>query len=99
MVDPAPCHIGDMQQTINTTKINKRTIISEILDDALDDLTLGQTGEQFVALFSTGFFQNGPARNNNIAASAIHLENLEWLRGTHERVDVADGPDVNLAAG
>src|SRR5262249_9374147 len=38
------------------------------------------------------------ARDDDIAAPAIHLEDLKRLRLVHQRGDVADRPDVDLAA-
>ena len=43
-------------------------------------------------------FEHGAARDDDIAAAAIHLEDLERLRHVHQRRDVADRADVDLAA-
>jgi len=39
------------------------------------------------------------ARHDDVAAAAVHLEHLERLRQVHQRTDVADRADVDLAAG
>src|SRR5690606_24714067 len=39
------------------------------------------------------------ARNDDVAAAAVHLEDLERLRHVHQRRDVADRTDIDLAAG
>ena len=41
----------------------------------------------------------GAARDDDIAAAAVHLQDLEGLRHVHQRADVADRADVDLAAG
>ena len=99
MVDPAPGDIGDMQQTVNAAQIDKGAIIGEVLDHALDDLTFGQAGQQLGTLFGTRFFQNGTARHDDIAPTAIHLEDQEGLRRPHQRGDVANRAHIDLAAG
>ena len=39
VLDSLPCHISDVQQSIDATEINKRTVVSEVLDHTLDALT------------------------------------------------------------
>src|SRR6185295_10877099 len=39
------------------------------------------------------------ARHDDIAAAAVHLQNLEGLGKVHQRPDVADRADVDLASG
>ena len=51
------------------------------------------------ALLGAGFFEDGAARHDDIAAAAVHLQDLERLRQVHQRADVADRADVDLAAG
>src|SRR3984957_7480 len=98
VIDPAPGDIGDVQQAVDAAKIHERTVIGDVLDDAVDDLTLLEILDQFLALFGAGFFQNGTARNHDVAAAPIHLEDLEGLRIVHQRRDVADRPDIDLGA-
>ena len=43
--------------------------------------------------------EHGAARHHDVAAAAIHLEDLERLRRAHQRADVAHRTDVDLAAG
>ena len=54
--------------------------------------------DQFLALLGAGLFQDGAARHDDVAAAAIHLQNLERLLDVHQRGDVADRADVDLAA-
>ncbi|MFX4223801.1 MAG: hypothetical protein ACMVO3_24235 [Thalassobaculum sp.] len=35
--------------------------------------------------FGTALLENGAARHDDVAAAAIHLEDLERLRGAHQR--------------
>ena len=98
MVDAAPRDVGDVQQAIDAAEINERTVIGDVLDDALEHLTLFQALDEIGALFGAGFLENGTARDNDVAAALVHLEDLERLRGAHERADVADRADIHLAA-
>src|SRR6202042_577914 len=98
MVDTTPRNIGDVQQTVDAAEVDERTVIGDVLDDAVDHLTLFEVLHQFLALFGAGLFQNRTARHHDVAAAAIHLEYLERLRVVHQRRDVADRADIDLRA-
>ena len=53
---------------------------------------------QFLALLGSRLFQHGAAGDHDVAAAAIHFQNLERLIDVHQRGDVADRSDVHLAA-
>src|SRR6202142_1060826 len=74
VVDPAPGDIGDVQQAVDAAEINERTVIGDVLDDTVDDLTFFEILHQFLALLGAGLFQHGAARHHDVAAAAIHLE-------------------------
>src|SRR3984957_5120426 len=98
VIDPAPGDIGDVQQAVDAAKIHERTVIGDVLDHAVDHLALFEILHQFLALFGAGLFENRAARHHDVAAAAIHLEDLERLRIVHQRCDVADRADVDLRA-
>src|ERR1700687_3255051 len=98
VIDPAPGDIGHVQQAVDAAEIDERTVIGDVLDHAVDDLAFFEILHQFLALFGAGLFQHGTARHHDVAAAAIHLEDLERLRIVHQRCDVADRADIDLAA-
>lgn len=98
MVDAAPCHVGDMQQAVDAAEVDERTVVGDVLDHAFDNLTLFEVLHDFRTLFGAAFLKNGAARHDDVAAAAIHLQDLEGLRVVHQRGDVADRADIDLAA-
>jgi hypothetical protein len=98
MVDAAPGHVGDVQQAVDATQIDECAVLGDVLDDAVDGLTFFEAGDQLGAGFGAGLFENGAARDNDVAAAAVHLEDLEGLHLVHQRADIADRADVDLAA-
>ena len=98
MVDAAPCDVGDVQQAVDTAQIDERTVIGDVLDDTVENLALFEAGYQLVAGLGTCLFENCAAGHDDVAAIAVHLQDLEWLRRTHQWGDVANWPDVDLAA-
>ena len=98
MVDAAPCHVGDVQQAVDAAEVDERTVVGDVLDDAFDHLAFFEVLHDFRTLFGAALLEHGAARHHDVAAAAIHLEDLEGLRIVHQRGDVADRPDVDLAA-
>src|SRR6266702_4292323 len=92
-----PRHLGDVDQAFDARlEINERTVIGDVLDDAVDDLTLFEVLHQLLTLLGAGLFQHGAAGDDDVAAAAVHLEDLERLRVVHQRRNVADRTDVDL---
>src|SRR5262249_13469120 len=73
VIDAAPGDIGNVQEAIDAAEINERTVIGDVLDHAVDHLTLFEVLHQLLALLGTGLFQHGAARDDDIAAAAVHL--------------------------
>ena len=97
MVDAPPRDVGHVQQAVDAAEVHERAVVGEVLDGSLDDLALREVGDDFVTLLGAALFQHGSARDDDIAAPAIDLENLERLRDVHEWRDVPDRADVDLA--
>ena len=98
MVDAPPGDVGDMQQAVDAAEIDESAVIGDVLDHALDDLALFEIGDDLVALLGAALFENRAARHDDIAAAAVHLEDLERLRHAHQRRHVADRADIDLRA-
>src|SRR5260221_1033186 len=98
VIDAAPGDVGDVQEAVDAAEIDERTVIGDVLDHAVDDLALFEVLHQLLALFGAGLFQNRAARHHDVAAAAIHLEDLERLRIVHQRRDVANRADIDLRA-
>ena len=98
VIDTTPRNVGDMQQAIDAAEVHERAVISDVLDDAVEDHAFLEALDQLAALLGTGLFEDGTARDHDIAARAVHLENLERLRRAHQRADVANRADIDLAA-
>src|SRR5690606_22515145 len=99
VVDPLVAHVGDVEQAVDAAEIHEGAVIGNVLDHAVDDLAFGELVDQLAALLGARFFEYGAARDDAVAAAAVHLEDLERLRHVHQRSHVTDGADVDLAAG
>ena len=98
MVDAAPGDVGDMQQAVDAAEIHEGAVIGDVLDDAFDGHAFFEVGDDLMALFGAALFEHGAARHDDIAAAAIHFQDLEGLRHAEQRGDVADRANIDLRA-
>ena len=87
-----------MEQAVDAAEIHEGAVVGDVLDHAVDDLALGEALDQARALLGAGLFEHRTARHDDVAALAIHLEDLKRLRDVHQRGDVTHGADVDLRA-
>src|SRR5438128_2240396 len=98
VIDAPPGDVGDVEQPVDAAEIDEGSVVGDVLDHAVDDLALFEVLHQLLALLGPGLLEHGAAGDDDVAAAAIHFEDLERLRHVHQRGDVADRPDVDLAA-
>src|SRR5262245_20354852 len=98
VVDTLPRDVGDVQQPVDAAQIDEGAVVGDVFHHTIHHLALDQVLNQLGALLGTGLLHHGAARHDNVAAAPVHLEDLEGLREVHQGPDVADRPDVDLAA-
>jgi len=99
MLDPPPRHVGDVQQAVDAAQIQKRAVIGEVLDHALDDLAFLEVLQQRLAFGAVFLFDHGPAGNHHVVAAAVELDDLEFLFLAFEIAGVAHRAHVHQRAG
>ncbi len=50
MFDTTPGEIGDVEQAIDSAEIHECAVVGQVLDDAFDDLSFLESGQQRLAL-------------------------------------------------
>ncbi len=98
MTDAAPGDVGDVQQPVDAAQIHEGAVVGDVLDHTFDDLAFLERGHQRGALLGAALFEHGAAGDDDVAAAAIHLQDLEGLRLVHQRADIAHWPNVDLRA-
>ena len=99
MVDALPGDVGDVQQAVDAAEIDESAVIGDVLHHPVHHLALDQVLHQLGALLGPRLLHDGAAGHDDVAAAAVHLQDLEGLRQVHQGTDIADRPDVDLAAG
>lgn len=49
MLDALPGHIGDVKKSVNAAEVNECAVVSEVLDDTLDDLAFLEVGKKLLS--------------------------------------------------
>src|SRR5262245_54170445 len=96
MIDAAPRDVGDMQQSVNASEIHERAVVGDVLHDTIDHLTFFKILHQLLSLLGARLFEYRAARDDDVAAPAIHLQDLKLLRHIHQWSHIADRADVDL---
>ena len=97
--DPPPRHIGDMEQAVDSAEVDEGAEIGDVLDDAIADLVLLEIDQHPVAEHLATLFEKLAARDDDVAAALVDLDDLEFERLPEDRVDVLDRLEIDLGAG
>ena len=99
MRDAAPRHVGDVEQPVDAAQIDERAVVGDVLDHAAEDLALGQRVERVLLLLGVLLFEEHLAREHDVAALLVDLDDPHPQLLAAQRVEVADGTHVDLRAG
>jgi len=72
-----PRHVGDVQEAVDAAEVDERTVVGDVLDDAMDDRALVQRLEQLGALLALRELDHRAAREHHVVALAVELDDLE----------------------
>ena len=98
MVDAAPAHVGDVQQAVHAVQIHERAEIGDVLHDAAAGLAGLDFHQQLLLLLAAGFLDQVAARQHDVAALVVDLDDLAFQRLAEEVVQVAHRHHVDLRA-
>ena len=99
MLDAPPSDVGDVQQAVDAAQIDEGAVIGDVLDHAVDDGPLVEGLQQSFALLAQRLFQNGAARNNDVVALLVELDDFELDLFALVGGGVLDGAHVDQRPG
>src|SRR5713226_4254586 len=99
MPDAAPRHVGDVEQAVDAAEVDERAIIGEVLHDSGEHGPLLQLHEGVLLQRLALLLEEHAAREDDVAALLVELDDLELELLADQLVEVADGPQVDLRAG
>src|ERR1019366_9499885 len=75
-----PGHVGDVEQAVDAAEVDEGAVLGDVLDHAVDDRAFAQRFHQLGALFAHRGFDHGTARQYDVVALAVELDDLELHR-------------------
>ncbi len=78
MAHALPCHVGDVQQAVDTAQVHECTVVGQVLDDTLQDGAFLQLVHQLLALFRVLALDNCTTRHDHVVTLAVQLDELEF---------------------
>ena len=97
--ETAPGHVGDVQQTVDAGQVDERAEVGQVLDGAVDHVADLDAFEEELALGVALGLDQFAAREDDVLAVVVDLDDLEIVRVADEAVEVLRRGDVDLAAG
>ena len=99
MLDALPRHVGDVQQAVDAAEVDERAVVGEVLDRALDDRAFLQVVQQRGALGAELLLDDRAARDDDVVALLVELDDLELERLALEVGGIAHRAHVDQRTG
>ena len=96
IVDPAPREVSDVDETVNTAEVNEDSVVGDVLDGTLKDLSFLKFADELGPTLLLLGFEKSLVGNDNIAELLVDLDDLEVHCLVDVSVVVADRLDVDL---
>ncbi len=96
MSKPSPRHVGDVQQPVQPAEIDERAVLGEILHHAGKNRAFFQMLQRLAALLVLLAFQQFLARDHDVAALLVELDDRDFERLTLHAVEIANRPQIHL---
>src|SRR5882762_1396412 len=95
----AVAHVGDMQQAVDAAQVDEGAEVGDVLHHALPHLIDRQLLHQHVAFRLALGFEQHAARDDDVAAAFVELDDLELEALAEQLVDIRNAAQRDLAAG
>src|ERR1700685_819061 len=97
--EPPPGHVGNVQQAVDAAEIHKGAVVGEILDHSSQNRSLFQMLQSFGSLFTLLSFEHLLARDHDVAAFLVQLNDCNFERLSLHRIEIAGRTQISLGAG
>ena len=99
VADAAPAHVGDVEQAVDAAEVDEGAVVGQVLHLALEDRALLQVLQGLLLQLLALLLEEDPARQDDVAALLVELDDLELELLADELVEVPHRADVDLRAG
>src|SRR5438045_1204338 len=94
-----PRELGDVDQAVDAVEVDERAEVDDVGDDALHHQTGLQAIEDLLALLLALLLEHGAARQHDVVARPVELDDLALDLLRHVLVEVGYAPDVDERGG
>ncbi len=99
MAHAAPREIGEMQKPVDAAEVHERAEVGDVLDDPFALLADGELREKLFLLLVALFLENDAARNDDVAAPLVELDDFAVEIFADEIVEIGNLPQRDLRPG
>src|SRR5687768_11940311 len=99
MVESAPGHVRDMEQSVHAIEVDERTEVGEVLDRALDAVADASAVEELGTLLCALLFDELTTAENHVLPVVVDLDDLKVVGVADEVIQFLRRNDVDLRAG
>ena len=99
VVDVLPRQLGHVDETVHAAEVDEGAEVDDRRHDTVADLARLEVGEELVALLALGLLEVRAARQHDVVAVLVELDDLALERAADERVQVADAAQVDERRG
>ena len=99
VVDVRPRQLGDVDEAVDAVEVDERAEVDDVRDLALDDEAGLQAVEDLLALLLALLLEHRAAREDDVVARAVELDDLALDRRAQELVEVRHAADVDERGG
>ncbi len=96
MPEPAPGHVGDMEQAIHSVEIDERAEVGEIFHRPLHLVADVHAFEEFLPFFAAFLLDQFAPAQDHVAPVVIDLDDFEIVGVADELLQILRGHDVDL---
>ena len=96
MGQAAPGHVGDVQQAIDSAQVHERAVLGEVLHHSGQHRAFFQVLQSFGFLFVLFLFHQLLARNDDVAALLVELDDGDFDGLALEDIQITHRPQVGL---
>ena len=99
MVDVLPRQLGDVDEAVHAAEVDEGAEVDDRGHDAPAALAGLEVDEELAALLLLGLLQPGPARQHDVVAVAVELDDLGLDAAAHVRLQLADPAQLDQRGG
>jgi hypothetical protein len=98
VVDAPVGHVRDVEQPVDAAEIDERTVVGDVLHDALHDGADREVLERLEALDLAVLLEEHAPAEHDVAAALVELDDLEVHRLADELLEVLHRTQIDLRA-